>query len=275
MEAGSHLRKVYGVDFSGASDAGRKIWIACGINEGNTLQIAECHRAAELPGSDTERDRAIAALRDLIAREQEAIFGLDFPFGLPRALVGTASWEAFVLSFPERYSSPQAFKQACWTAAGCCELRRVTDAESRTPFSAYNERLYRQTYHGIRDVLSPLVERRRACVLPMQRAQLGRAWLLEVCPASTLKRERLYRYDVSYKGKGAECYVARQRIVEAMEGTRSLSIPQTVRTRILADPGGDALDSVIAAWATFRALPHLASLGRQKEVYAVEGYVYY
>jgi hypothetical protein len=138
----NHMRQVYGVDFSGAADAGRRIWITRGvIDGGDCLRIEDCHRGADLPGSGMERDRCLAALRDFIVKERAGAFGLDFPFGLPRRLVEEASWLEFVLSFPKRHHSPEAFREACRAATGGAELKRVTDRETGTPFSPYNRQL--------------------------------------------------------------------------------------------------------------------------------------
>ena len=49
MTAGRH--SVYGVDFSGARDAGEKIWIASGVIEADTLRIDACQQAGNLPRS--------------------------------------------------------------------------------------------------------------------------------------------------------------------------------------------------------------------------------
>lgn len=279
-------RWIYGVDFSGAAKAGNKIWITSGVIEGEALRVEACHRAADLPGSGQDRDRCLAALRGLIRREESSAFGLDFPFGLPRSLVKEDRWEDFVSVFPHHYPDPETFRDACRAAADNSELKRVTDRESHTPFSPYNIRLYRQTYFGIRDVLGPLlrpapsasevagVRDHQACVLPMQPALPGRPWMMEICPASTLKREGLYGYG-PYKGKGGEHYVARGRILEAIEEMAPLSLPASLRTMILDDPGGDALDSVVAAFAVLRALrdPDGLAVG-SNEAYALEGYVY-
>jgi len=45
----SSFRSVYGVDFSGAEDAGRKIWVATGTIEGRTLRIEQCQPGEALP----------------------------------------------------------------------------------------------------------------------------------------------------------------------------------------------------------------------------------
>ena len=265
--------RVYGVDFSGARDAGEKIWIASGVVEADTLRIDACQQASDLPRSGKHRDQCLRALRDFIANETDAAFGLDFPFGLPRTLVRHPRWEDFVLSFPENYADPDVFRQISRQASKGHELKRVTDEESRTPFSPYNLRLYRQTYYGIRDLLYPLVRDRAACVLPMQEPLPHKPWLLEICPASTLKREKLYR---PYKGRDEGRRAARRHILETLEGKGTLLIPdQVTRSVLLENQGGDALDSVVAALATFRALGDVASLTVKGVVaYALEGYVY-
>jgi hypothetical protein len=265
-------RRIYGVDFSGAAQAGRKIWITRGAIEGRALLIQSCLQAAHLPGSSQERDRCLAALKDLVRQEQASVFGFDFPFGLPRDLVSEKTWEDFILSFPQAYDSPEHFRDAARGLAGGRELKRITDHEARTPFSPYNLRLYRQTYFGIRDLLAPLVKDRLACVLPMQVARPDRAWLLEICPASTLQREGLKQ---PYKGRGTHHYEARVRILEAIEKAIPLQVPGSLRSLILEDREGDALDSVIAAVAAFRTIrsPDGVEVA-DNQAYAIEGYVY-
>jgi len=266
-------RKVYGGDFSGAVDAGRRIWIATGAIQRKTLQIEQCQRGEDLHGSGRGRDRCLAALRDFIRKEADAVFGLDFPFGLPAGLVEEKGWEEFVRAFPKRYASPEEFREACRGTADGRELRRITDVASRTPFSPYNLRLYRQTYFGIRDLLAPLVADRSAYVLPMQSALPGVPWILEICPASLLKREGLY---APYKGTTRGHGRARARILDRLEASGELSLPAAkVRRAVVADPNGDALDSVLAALGTFRALrnPDPVTPLRNR-AYTLEGYVY-
>ena len=274
-QSASSRDRVYGVDFSGAKDAGRRIWLAGGVVDGDALRIETCDRACELPGSGRSRERCLPVLRDFIAGETDCAFGLDFPFGLPQALVKQGSWDGFVRSFPDEYASPEEFRRICRAAAGGRELKRVTDRESKTPFAPYNIRLYRQTYFGIRDVLHPLVRDGLGCVLPMQRRRADKPWILEICPASTLKEARLYMH-MPYKGRTEEHRAARAHILERLEATGELSIAApAVRAAVLGDHGGDALDSVIAALATFRALRDpIPIVVKGGEPYALEGYVY-
>jgi len=268
----SYPRRIYGIDFSGAADAGKRIWIASGTIDSGRLHIDACHRAEALPGSGRERDICLTALRNFIAGEEACAVGLDFPFGLPASLMGTPSWDDFIHSFPNRYPSPQQFREQCVRAVGGGEQKRATDIESRAPFSPYNLRLYRQTYHGIRDVLRPLVQMGQVCVLPMQRAQSGKPWLLEICPASTLKRLDLY---VPYKGATSAHRRARRRILARPQRENGLSFAPALRPVLIGEPGGDALDSVIAAYAAYRAVlgPGLLS-APAIGVYATEGLIY-
>jgi hypothetical protein len=265
-------RRVHGVDFSGAADAGRRIWVASGVAEAGGLRIDACRPAAALPGGGRERAAALGALRALVAAETESVFGCDFPFSLPLALVPEGEWEPFALCFGERYADPLSFRRACWEAAGGRELWRQTDRETKTPFPATNLRICRQTFHGIRDLLAPLVREERACVLPMQRARSGRAWLLEICPAVTLKQHGLY---TPYKGGAPGRREARSRILAAFEREGGLRpADPELRALLCDDPGGDALDAVLAAVTAAAVIGREGALLPPDGPYAREGYVY-
>lgn len=260
---------IYGVDFSGAAEAGRKIWVAWGEVAAGTLRMVGCFKAEELPGSGKERKACLAALREFIARQRDCVVGLDFPFGLPRLLVKEKSWEDFVLSFPGRYAGPEEFRRECYEAAGGRELRRAVEEKCRAPFSPYNLRLYRQTYYGIKEVLYPLVKEGLACVLPVQEARPGAPWLVEVCPAATLRAEGLY---LPYKGRGREREKARGFILGALEEKGLVAVPKEIKETALRDSEGDAVDSILAALAAWRALGRLdAKYGGCR----LEGWVYY
>jgi hypothetical protein len=265
-------RSLFGVDFSGATDAGRKIWIAAGRVDGHTLRIDTCRCGETLPGSSRERAHALGALRTLVGEVGPSIFGLDFPLSLPEPLLQSQSWARFVCAFARRYPSPQAFRGACLAAASGKELKRVTDRESKTPFSPYNLRLYRQTYYGLRDLIEPLVRARLASVLPMQRPQPDRPWLIEICPASTLKQLYLY---TPYKGRQPQHQAARASIVRAIRQIGPVRLSRPVASSVVADPEGDALDSVIAALAVYRVWrDQVLSTASFRRVYRREGYVF-
>ncbi len=198
--------RIAGVDFSGARNAGKLIWIASGVVAGGALRLETCFPAAELPGSGADRELALPALVKFLSRKTEPVVGLDFPFGMPAPLVKEKSWEEFIAAFPENHASADAFRESCMKQAGGRELKRRTDIETKTPFSAYNLRLYRQTYDGIRNILHPLITQDLARAIPTQQPVDGKPVLAEACPASLLKAEHLYP---SYKGPSAEAAGAR------------------------------------------------------------------
>ena len=273
-----HRKRIYGIDFSGAKDAGRRIWVAAGVIEDNALRIETCLRADNLPESGRGLELCLPALRNLVASESAGVFGFDFPFGLPRGL-GLAeqeSWESFILSFPDRFAGSEEFREACRAVSRRPELKRVTDTETQAPLSPYNLRLYRQTYFGIRDLLFPLVRDRRACVLPMQRVLPDKPWILEICPALTLKDKEINLYLPGYKRGTVESSRARAQILQGIEDTGLIHIAsEDTRAKILNNRGGDALDSVIAALAVFRALSDLSAPDIESSAdYALEGRIY-
>lgn len=269
--------RVLGVDFSGGALAGRKIWIASGSLGHGVLKIDRVCRAEDLPGSAAQRAPALAALVAHLATQTDAAIGLDFPVSLPAALLGDhPTWEEFLSRFAERFPDERKFRAICFSATGGRELKRRCDIEQKTPMSAYNLRLFRQTYHGIRGVLAPLVLTRRACALPMQPADPDRPWLLETCPASLLKRVgdgALYR--TPYKGATRSASRARGVIVRSFEACGALALDRpALRSTLTRDREGDALDSVLAALGVATALFDEAGLRPRDALDAREGRVY-
>jgi Protein of unknown function (DUF429) len=262
--------RVVGVDFSGAEQAGRKIWVCLAEPGPAGLRVHSVIRAQHLPGGAAARAPALAALVAWLQGLGACAVGLDFPFGLHRDLVPERSLEAFVAAFPARYVSPRAFRAACRYAGDERGLRRRCDTEARTPFAAHNLRLYRQTWHGIAEVLAPLC-RAGARLLPQQTPLPGRPWLLETCPASALKGHGWYG---PYKGRSAAHRAARATLLERV-AAEGVALPRALSAPLLDDVEGDALDALLCAWIAWRAvrdpallMPHLAPEHR------VEGYVY-
>jgi len=269
------VQVIYGIDFSGAKDAGDKIWIARGVPEGGKLFVSECCKAGDLSNSGSRLEDCLPALVNLINSNGNAAFGFDFPFGVPAPMITAKTWEEFVLAFPEKYKSPEEFRESCRQAETGRELKRRTDRENHTPFSPYNLRLFRQTYYGISDVLLPLVRDGGACILPFQEAVAGKPWILEICPASSLKRLMEKRVP-PYKGRKGSCRENRSQILaDVMKAGVILGQTAEIKDKIIADKGGDALDSIIAAMATFNAIRNTDSLFPNDNGYwKIEGYVY-
>lgn len=192
-------RRIFGVDFSGAKDAGRKIWISEGVARNGKLHILNCYPIYEIvQGRSKDRTACLSALRDLILSNTDSVFGMDFPFSLPESLMSGKDWYVLVSDFPDEYDSADAFRKKMQEKGGKTELKRITDVEVKAPFSIYNLWVYKQTYFGIRDVLRPLVISEKVCAIPMQDPDIEKPWLMEICPASTLKSEDLY---IGYKGR--------------------------------------------------------------------------
>jgi hypothetical protein len=267
--------RVVGVDFSGGATAGRKVWVATGRVESGRLVAETCRRGDTLPGSGRSRDACLPALRSLLAAAGPCAVGLDFPFSVARSLIPAGlTWEAWIRGFAEQYPTAAEFRRRCAEQAlaqtGRKELRRLTDIEAKTPFAPTNLRLFRQTYYGIRDVLAPLVAAQAVSVLPMQPPHPDRPWLIEVCPASTLKRLNRYR---PYKGRAF--HAARARLMDQLAAAFPMTVPESVRSLAIDDAEGDALDAVIAAAAAFQALREgaLSPVPSVPE-YRLEGHVY-
>jgi len=260
-------RRIFGVDFSGAVDAGRRIWIAEGKTSARGLLILSCQPAEELPGGARDRAPALSALSKFIASHRDAIFGCDFPFALPREIVITKTWDSFIAGFD--HADADAFRTYYRRMSPGCEPKRQTDKEARTPWCAFNLRLYHQTYWGLAGLLRPLVTARAVAVLPMQEPAADVAWMIETCPASVLKH-------LNWRGSYKNASLAGQRraILQLLERRGHLaSLEGKLADRILADPGGDALDSVIAALATARALADIAADRGSGD--RIEGRVYF
>jgi hypothetical protein len=260
-------RRIFGLDFSGAVDAGQRAWLAEGRRSPDGLEILSCHPIAALPGGAIDRATALAALRAFIAGMPDAIIGCDFPFSLPHAHIESASWPDFIDGF--RHADALAFYEHCRRSSGGKEPKRATDVESKTPWCAFNIRLYRQSYHGMAELLRPLVVEGKALVLPMQMPAAGLPWLIETCPASALRH---FGWRGSYKG--ASLGHERRRILRDLTEAHLLRpLSRSMQKLVVEDAGGDAIDSIIAAMATSQALAEIAC-GRG-DGDALEGRVYY
>ncbi|WP_374313355.1 hypothetical protein [Dongia sp.] len=263
------MTRILGIDFSGARDAGRKIWIAEARRSDGPLAIENCLPASALPGSSKEPGIAITALARHIVAEADTIAGCDFPFSLPVDLVLAPAWRGFALSFRQRFVDPLSFHDICHRETGGIEVKRRTDREDRTPFNSFNLRLYRQTWWGIGHLLAPLVAAKAATVWPQMDQVSGKPVIIEVCAACSLIRLDLYP---PYKGRTPAHRKARQRILDQLVSGGFLAPPKrSLRTLLLDNQGGDALDAVIGAIAVNRArLDHT-----RDRIDRLEGRVYY
>jgi hypothetical protein len=273
----SRVENIYGVDFSGAKEAGRTIWIAHARSGRGRMRLVNVRNLGELCGT-VERAGAMAHLRGMIGGSRSALWAMDFPFGLPVEVMERGqSWRG-LLEFVGAWADG-AHELGLWCVrraerkSGRKHIYRRSDRAVRTPFSCYHYRIIHQTFHGMREILRPLVG--VASVLPFAPAD-GRPVIVEACPSSTLKRMGLPYQN--YKQIGGGALTARRRgtrrtILAALE--KHVRITPGQRRVLMADKGGDALDAVIAAVGAefaWRTLDH-AALAADRRVRR-EGYIY-
>lgn len=268
--AASEHRYIYGVDFSGAKNACSKIWVCRAEVTGPRLSVLECYSLGQFSSSRQSREECFNALLDLIRSSKSSIFGMDFPFGVPVQLMQGLSWDELIRDFPQIYSNEYEFRDINRKLSGNVELKRLTDKEVKAPFCVYNLRLYRQTYFGIRDIIRPLVVSGAASILPFQLIRAGVPLLMEICPASTLKKEGLY---IPYKGKGTKERTAREHILANLK-KKALNLPEYIWDKALEDTDGDALDSIIAAYSVFSVRHMLSHQIEPQEAYIREGFTF-
>lgn len=287
MRAFEPPTRVYGVDFSGAQDAGRNIWLAEAVVtaetdggdvfDGEGLRVVDCRPATEWFDGPADREAVLPALTAFLGGLGGGVaVGLDFPFGLPAPLVGVDDWETFLHRFPGCFSSPDELRRRCSERAellgddGKTKLFRATD-EPLSALSPYDLRLQAQTFYGIRDVLRPLVTSDAVRVHPMQRPAPDKVSLLEVYPAGVL--DELGLHHTKYKD-GSDAGRERREEIVAGLGDAGVAIDDDVRNRAIADDGGDALDALVAAVGTYRNTRDPNTLYTTDECRAIEGHIY-
>ncbi|MEM1398720.1 MAG: DUF429 domain-containing protein, partial [Pseudomonadota bacterium] len=262
-------------DFSGSKEAGKSIWIAEGKPTATTLQIDHLTRACHLPDGGMKRDVALAALRKHLTGERNALIGLDFPFSIPQSLIGSIGWRAWVESLSGFCGDADAFRAWCRSRTGGKEPKRVADKAAATPWAAFNLKLYRQTFHGLTSVISPLVFDGQGVAVPMMPLENGKTALIEICPASVLKAWNGPTGNAGYKGKGNEKRSKRIKILHRLK-KQGLDIPAGQKAAALDDEGGDAVDALIAAYATWRVALNPDRLApRLGTLDAIEGRIYF
>lgn len=252
---------VFGVDFSGAKLAGHATWIArLDPLPNERFRLASLDRLSDLSPSPHRR----AALRALVAHigasPAGSLWALDAPLGLPLEVLDPRWRWASVLAHVTGWRRG-AYDYGLWCVrrsvrrVGAMHAYRLTDREARAPFDPYHYRIVYQTFHALRDVARPLREAGLAGVMPFDRprlADLPRA-LVETCPASTLKRLGLphQRYK---KPNGPITRVEQRTRSVILEGLAPwVDMPRALEREARRDPGGDALDAVIAALGAAQA----------------------
>src|SRR5207248_8692482 len=137
--------------------------------------------------------------------------------------------------------------------------------------------------HGMRDVLAPLARGggrgRGTAILPFHYARLAQAQRIvtESCPGSTLKRWGVPHQNYKQPAGGGLTRIRRRTkrtILDAL--SQFVEMDGRQRRTIMRNPGGDALDAVIAAagaYQAWRAVEHDAIARHPR--YRHEGYLYF
>lgn len=257
---------VYGVDFSGAKLAGRSIWIArTEPRARGRLALVELDRLDLLCGT-AARDVCLAELVRFVNASDAALWGFDCPFGLPVELFPEgAPWAdhfAFLAEYEDAYECGlECIARTKRMPAGplrtALHCRRQSDRAAKAPFDAFHYRMIYQTFFGMRDVVRPLAATPGTAVLPFQYRKLPRAKrvVVECCPSSVLKKNALPHQNYKQPKGGPLTRVRRlTRHAILAELGRWVRIGDRHRRAMMRNPGGDALDAVIAAVGAFRGV---------------------
>ena len=261
------MEQILGIDFSGARDAGQKIWLTVCIERDGALHV----KSSVPAGTQFDADSRAACLRGVHAAIRRAdVVGLDVPFGLPAAVHDRESW-ASVASMIADNPDPQTLQKDCveraveTTSGEQRYLRRVTD-EDRGALSPYHWIHAAKTYYGISEVLQPLVADEAVRIEPLQDGP-GTP-ICETHPTATLRDIGLPTRG--YKDDTDRSRTRRRTIVEGLQMT-PLAM-HGIEDHLLEDVGGDAIDSLLAALAAWRASRNEFSPAGEFD--PVEGYIY-
>ncbi|AMV23978.1 hypothetical protein VT84_06255 [Gemmata sp. SH-PL17] len=241
------LEHFFGVDFSGARQAGDFIWVAELEPHPRPprLALTSLRPLSAICGT-AERAPALAHLVGSILESERALWGFDFPFGLPVELFPKGTpWEEQFAFLSEWEDDAYGCGLECVRRATELlqrkHIRRASDTEARTPFDTFHYRLIYQTFFGMRDVVNPL--RRAACtaVLPFQYRKLARAKrvVVECCPGSVLKLLGVPHQNYKQPKGGPLTRVrraTRHAILEWLEG--AVRVGDRFRRVIMRNPGG-------------------------------------
>ena len=245
---------VCGVDFSGAKLAGRTTWVArlepsAGVGPPFTLTAL---RPIENLCGSAERGPTLEYLSRTVASSEGCLWGLGFPFGFPLEVAGPWGEQLELVGSwgDDAYGLGLELVRRTEELCGRKHLRRLTDLEYRVPHDPYHYRVIYQTFFGMRDVLALLLRTPGTAVLPFRYRCLPTASrvVVEVCPATTLDRLGLPRRNYKRPQGGALTFKEKGVRREILRGLRAHVALSEHRRRVTArDPGGDALDAVLAA----------------------------
>lgn len=259
---------IVGVDFSGASDAGKHIWVTEATADGDELLVERCYSVEEATGS-VDRQSALEELVTAINDSGDCSVGLDFPFGIPEVVTEAETWSG-TLDWICDQTDPDSFHEACkekYAGSGGDGKygSRVTEARQNVGgLCSYGWRIRMQTFYGVSEVLRKL--QGKASFPPMEPTE-SRTKIVETYPAATFESIRANR--TGYKAKR---YADHERRFQNVESLKSEGVVFANRDACrFAQCDDNALDSVAAAFATHRSSAEVES---NTKAYRTEGHIY-
>jgi hypothetical protein len=287
---------VFGVDFSGAKEAGRNIWIArcepariarngrasARNNREPSLRLVDLTCLESVCGC-ADRASVLSYLVSLIKTSHFALWAMDFPFGFPIEVFAPGTRWPGQLDFlrdwgEDAYGVGLECLRRAKRLGGPMHIRRQTDDEMKAPFDCYHYRIIYQAFYGMRDVLGPLSRSRGTAILPFQyrRLSTARRVLVEACPSSTLKRLSLPHQNYKQPAGGPLTGKRRRTRHAILDGLgRHIAFDDGHRRVMMRNSGGDAIDAVIAAaggYDAFQAADHRRVARHER--YPREGLLY-
>ncbi len=253
------FKRVYGIDFSGARLAGLTAWRAVLDTQNPRPRLIALASLASLAGSAAREVVFPWLVADILAARAVAV-GIDAPFSMPLSMTPAATYRdelSWVSTFRDARAMGRTLADDALLRFGVRHVRRETDRINRTPFDSYHYRIVYQTFHVMRDVCRVLSRDAHTAILPFDYTRLGEAErvVVETCPSSTLKRLGLPFRGYKQPGKAPvapEKVKVRAVLLAALR--ERMEVPAEFAEQALLNPGGDALDAILAAWGTFESL---------------------
>ncbi len=230
---------ILGVDYSGAQ-ADKNTWVTQGVLSGGILELKSCE-----PTPRAE----LAAL--LASTPGNAVAALDFPFSVPKEFAGR--WAPGIEAMPELWEAAAAMEFDDFMAlrdgfvAELGEPLRRGDLYFPECYSCLhktNPNMVPMTFRGMQ-MLDALW--RAGCrVPPLPDDGRTGPLLLESMPGAALRA-----FGLPFKGykKGQRAVDLRLRILDGLEGSSGVTIPNLAQFRDCCIGNDDCLDSVVAAVA--------------------------
>jgi hypothetical protein len=263
-------KKVVGIDFSGAKDAGNHIWMSTGTKSGGHLRIDHCVKAKHYFGCQSSKNKIYDELVNWIDSSQNITIGIDFPFSVPETVANVVfnanTWKEMANNNIWMNIPPKTFRDQCKNVDS--SQLRDTDAMNRAD-CPYSIRVYKQTYNGIKNVLRPLLQQ-NISIAPIINTSRD-VTILETYPAATLAREKDL-FASQYKN-GKSALSRREHNIRVLSQRSELDISGISYNKVINNESGDALDSIVASLATYRAT-NTSSLFNHGKKPSIEGKIF-